>query len=239
MNSTPRQYQDMSADHIDIVDLNKAIQRFSATLRKYNLSYNQTKKVFAQVRQLSNIKRQTNKKSVLPVLPSQKDIETLLKAAEGNHTHWVIIQTLMTTGCRVSEIINIRIQDVYFDENKIFIHAGKTGDRYVLFPPELGVHFKVLAQGKAPDQTLFTSKQYKPFTRFGVSKFLSRYAKQCGIEKKIHPHIFRHYFCTRMSSVMSESEVMILSGHAKKDTLAIYQHLTVESLKAKYTEVYR
>jgi integrase/recombinase XerD len=238
MSHSTSQDQEVSTDHISIVELTTAYKRLGRAMQKNNFSYNDAKKMFARLRQEYGFKRSITGKGVLPTLPSQKDVDAILKASEDNHTHWVMIQTLLTTGCRVSELINILIQDIYFDEHKIFIRAGKTGDRYVLFPPSLSVHFKALIQTRRSDQHLFISQRYKPYTRFAVSKLLDRCAAKCGIDKKIHPHLLRHLFCTRMSGVMSESEVMVLSGHAKKDTLAIYQHLSVDGLKYKYARVY-
>lgn len=222
----------------DSVKLKRAIKQIALIIRKNNFSHADTVAIFSAVKKQCELKPEPKQKNRMPVLPSNFDVDAILKASECNHTHWSIIQTLSTTGCRVSELINIKVEDIYFDELKIFIRDGKTGDRYILFPKYLTVHFKQLINDKRPDQYLFMSRLYKQYTRFGINNMLNHYAKLQGINKSIHPHLFRHLYCTRLSSVMSESELMILSGHANKDTLAIYQHLNVNSLIDKYNQVF-
>ena len=220
------------------VDLESLVKQVSTIVVKAGLTYEDTRTLIAKVRAKCNLKPRRTRITTLPVLPSSEDIATLLSAAEQNHTHWTMIQTLIGTGCRVSELINIQVGDVYYQEKKIFIRAGKTGDRYVLFPDQLSIHFKTLSKDKRSEQSLFISRQNKKYTRFGVGKMLKDYTKGCGITKRIHPHIFRHLFCTRLSTVMNESEVMTLSGHASKDTLAIYQHLSIADLQEKYRSIF-
>lgn len=68
--------------------------------------------------------------------------------------------------------------------------------------------------------------------------FIKKYAKEAKIDKKLSPHSFRHYFLTKMSNIMNEAEVMVLSGHLRKDTLGIYQHMGIEDLREKYERVF-
>ena len=222
----------------DGIDLKPIIKQVSLLFRKHNLTYEDSRVVIAEVRRQCEL-IPNREKATLPILPSIDDITKLLKVAECNITHWTIINLLLSTGCRVSELINFRVQDTYTNEYKIFVLRGKTGSRYILYPEYLSIHIKNLSLGKRPDQYLITSGQYKKYTRAGIWKMIKKYAVLAGIEKNLHPHIFRHYFCTKMTGVLTEAELMVLSGHANKDTLQIYQHLSVDSLNEKFQKAFK
>jgi site-specific recombinase XerD len=221
-----------------MTDLEPIIKQVSLLFRKHNLTYDETRRVIAEARKQSDIGF-VKKKPSLPVIPSTDDIDKLLKAAECNITHWAIIQLLLSTGCRVSELINVKVEHIYYQENMIFVLQGKTGDRFVLYPESLSVHIRNMASGKRPDQYLITSSQYKKFTRAGIWKMIKKYGRLAGIEKNLHPHIFRHYFCTKLTGLLTEGELMLLTGHASKETLQIYQHLSVESFNQKFQTAFK
>lgn len=216
------------------VNFPKLIKQVESIIRKNDLSYEQTKYVISEARKLCGLKPEKVVKKKLPELPSVEQVEQLLKAAESNYTHWLMIKLLLSTGIRVSELININIQDVYVEERKIFIREGKTGDRYVLYPIHLKMHLINIMQNRKEHYSLFVSNRGKGYSRVGVWKFINRYANKAGISRRMHPHVFRHLFCSRMSCVMNEAELMVLSGHTHKETLGIYQHLSVDDLKDKY-----
>ena len=141
----------------------------------------------------------------LPVLPSNEELEALLKISEKNPTHWLILKLLMVCGLRISELTNIKKKDIYLDEGKIFISTSKTGNRYVLFPKSLRVHLiREIQKTNSGTEYIFVSRLHKPFTRKGVWYFIKEYAKKANINKNLHPHIFRHWWITEMSQILSE-----------------------------------
>jgi len=220
------------------VSLGGIIKQISLIFRKNNITYNQTKYIFQEARKHALLKPTVKEKVQLPELPSDSEIEVLLRQAEENPTHWLMIKLLLTTGVRISELLAIKASNINFNNCSIFIRDGKTGDRVVLFPESLRMYIKQeLNKNKNPH--LFVSRLYKPYSRGGAWKLIKKYAKQAGIEKRIHPHLFRHYFCTKMSSIMGEGEVMVLSGHVSKSGLQLYQHLDVESVKGKYDNLFK
>jgi len=242
--TTTLQKRDNWTSHNSVVEFpenqnfQKAIKDISLTFRKYGLSYQQTKYVVGEARKKCHLNPPKEYKKSLPVIPSKDEIETLLKVAEKNPTHWLILKLLVVSGLRISELINIKKQDIYLDECKIFISESKTGNRYVLFPESLRIHFvrEIQKTGNGIEY-VFVSRLHTPFTRKGVWWFVKQYAKQAKIEKNLHPHIFRHWWITEMSQVLSEKGLEVLSGN--KDNLDRYVHLNVDKFKKVYNETFK
>lgn len=220
------------------LELKTITKKIIHLFRKYGISYNQSKSIFHQVRIACELTPDKNRKRKIPEIPSDEEILRLLECSEKTYIHWLSIKLLMSTGLRISEFINIKCKDIFLDELKIFISTSKTGNRFVLFPKSLKMHLSKIIQDKRSSDYLFTSRQFKKYTRYGVWYFIKKYALEAKIEKKISPHTFRHYFLTKMSNIMNEAEVMVLSGHVRKDTLGIYQHMGIEDLRIKYEKVF-
>ena len=111
----------------------------------------------------------------------------------------ILIKTLLYTGVRVSELVQIRIADVDLDACRIRITQGKGGkDRVVPFPPAfketLALHID--AQRRAGAVFLFESSWKKPYSDRGVRKILARYTQAAGITASISPHTLRHFLFT-------------------------------------------
>jgi integrase/recombinase XerD len=214
-------------------DFDKAVKDISLIFRKYGFSYQQTKYVVRQAREKCNLGPEKETKKILPILPSQQELESLLKISEKNPTHWLMLRLLMVCGLRISELINIKKKDIYLDEGKIFINISKTGNRYVLFPKSLRVHLiREIQKTNLSAGYIFISRLHKPFTRKGVWYFIKQYSRETNIEKNLYPHIFRHWWITEMSQVLSEKGLEILSGN--KDNLDRYIHLNVGKFKEAY-----
>ena len=216
-------------------DFQKLINHISLLFRKEGINYQQSKYIIEEVRKKNELK-QEKKKATLPEIPSKKEIEDLLNIAlENNYTHYLAIRLMITTGLRVSELINIKCQDVYLHERKIFIKEGKTGSRYVLFSKDLLSDITAIVQSRTGEQYLILSKWHKKYTRHGISRFIREYINKLGNKKGISPHKLRHFFTTTISGSMTDSEAMLLTGHKNKKTIGIYQHLSVnETLLKKY-----
>mgnify|MGYP003334624676 CR=1 FL=1 len=234
-NSTP---QNRTVEFPKNIELQKAIKDVSLVFRKYGLNYQQTKYVVKEARRKSNLRPPKDNKKSLPLIPSSDEIEKLLKISETNPTHWLILKLLVVSGLRISELINIKKENIFLDESKIFIEESKTGHRYVLFPESLRIHFIREIQKTGPGiEYLFTSRLHKPFSRKGVWWFIKEYAKKAKIDKNLHPHIFRHWWITQMAQVLSEKGLEVLSGN--KDNLDRYIHLNVDQFKTIYCEKFK
>ena len=179
----------------------------------------------------------------LPTVLSLDEIELLLNAINlGNplgHRNRAIIETLYGSGLRVSELVNLKISDLYFKENMMLI-TGK-GDKQRLVP--LGAyakkhikHYKdevrVLNKITEEDRdTLFLNRNGRKLTRAMIFTLTKQLTKQAEIDKKISPHTFRHSFATHLLENGADLRtIQTLMGHESITTTEVYMHLDTQQL---------
>jgi integrase/recombinase XerD len=179
----------------------------------------------------------------LPIVLSLDEIELLLNTIDlGNslgHRNRAIIETLYGSGLRVSELVNLKISDLYFKENMMLI-TGK-GDKQRLVP--LGAyakkyikHYKdevrVLNKITEEDRdTLFLNRNGRKLTRAMIFTLIKQLAKEAKIDKKISPHTFRHSFATHLLENGADLRtIQTLMGHESITTTEVYMHLDTQQL---------
>jgi len=118
-------------------------------------------------------------------------------------THQTIIRLLFSTGIRNNEACNLNNEDIYFEENRIKIRAGKRGnDEYQpLTKKETWKELKRYLEAKKAfknngENAFFIGKTGDRIRPRELQRFIKEYGKQAGIDKKVYPHIFRHSFAT-------------------------------------------
>ena len=181
----------------------------------------------------------------LPKFLSFKEVEDLLAQPDITKprgiTHRAILELLYATGLRVSEAINLTLDDVNFKLG--FIKCwGKRGKQRIV--PLTGIVIgsledyinKVRNNKKCVDkQILFLNPSGKIFTRVGIWKVIKRYAKSAGIYKSISPHVIRHSFATHLLENNADLRfIQEIMGHESISTTQIYTHITLEKLKEIY-----
>ncbi|MEJ6599705.1 MAG: tyrosine recombinase [Crocinitomicaceae bacterium] len=179
----------------------------------------------------------------LPTVLSLSEIERLLdyidlSHAQG-HRNRAIIETLYGSGLRVSELVDLKISDLYFDENMMLIN-GK-GDKQRLVP--LGAFAKKFIQlyidnirvlnkiSNEDRDTLFLNRNGKKLTRAMIFTIVRQLGQVIGIEKKISPHTFRHSFATHLLENGADLRtIQTLMGHESITTTEVYMHLDTQHL---------
>jgi integrase/recombinase XerD len=153
----------------------------------------------------------------------------------------VLITTLFYTGVRVSELVNIRLDEVDLDRCQIRITRGKGDkDRVVPFPDTfketLGKHMDQLC-GKGATY-LFESSWKKKYRDRGVRRMLERYAKVAGLEHNVSPHQLRHFLLTWLKKQgIDDALIQPYSGHASIKSLEIYSLLSLSDAQEEYNSV--
>ena len=179
----------------------------------------------------------------LPHVLSTQEIELLLKTPDTKRPLGVrdaaMLELLYAAGLRVSELVNIKLQDVNLEAGFVRIFGKGSKERIV----PIGMHAKEKIDHylktvrpvylkQIPSPYLFVARAGKPMTRQGFWKSLRRYAMQTGISKKITPHSFRHSFATHLLEGGADLRaVQIMLGHVDISTTQIYTHVTREHLK--------
>ena len=155
-----------------------------------------------------------------------------------------LLETLYSTGMRVSEIIHIKLEDIHLDMG--FIQTIGKGDKERLVPiGEMAEDWinKYLTEGrpklvKDEDETqsyLFVNNRGKPLSRQGVWKNLKKMVIMAHITKDISPHTLRHSFATHLLENGADLRVVQeLLGHSDISTTQIYTHIHAQHMKDIY-----
>jgi len=145
-----------------------------------------------------------------------------------------IIETLYGCGLRVSELINLRLSDLYFDED--FIKVTGKGDKQRFVPiSKLNKKFINLYQNKirihlhiktGHEDFLFLNRRGKQLTRAMIFTIIKQLSEIIGLEKNISPHTFRHSFATHLLENGADLRaIQQMLGHESITTTEVYMHV--------------
>ena len=178
------------------------------------------------------IKRPKREKH-LPTVLTKEEIKKMLGAVDTKKSK-LMISLIYACGMRVSEIINLKIQDLNFEERigNILQAKGKK-DRVFNLPNFLFNNLKkqVKKQKEKNQEFLFSGPKGKLSPR-NIQKIVSNVAKKAGIKKDVHCHTLRHSFATHLlENNVDIRKIQELLGHSDLSTTQIYTHVSREELK--------
>ena len=153
----------------------------------------------------------------------------------GDLQHQIMLRLLFYTAIRVSELTNILVEHVDLSGCRIFIADGKGAkDRYVLFPESFRLALQAHLAANADNRYLFESRLKDRFTSRHVQRIVQRYAREARLPA-IHPHLFRHQMLTWLTANgLTDAQIQLVSGHASKKSLEVYQHLSLTDVAPRY-----
>ena len=179
----------------------------------------------------------------LPDVLSIEEIRLLLSIPDTNipagSRDAAMIELLYAAGLRVSELINLKLQDVNMEAGFVRVFGKGSKERVVpigLFAKEkIGDYLKTarpLILKNIASRYLFVARAGKPMTRQGFWKLIKRYALKAGFNKKITPHSLRHSFASHLLEGGADLRaVQLMLGHVDISTTQIYTHVAREHLK--------
>lgn len=183
----------------------------------------------------------------LPVSLSEQQVEKLLAAPnidtlEGFRDK-VMLEVLYATGLRVSELVNLTIDQVNMNQGLVRVTGKGNKERLVPLGEEaldwLGRYAntrKGLLKGCIGD-ALFPTRRGSAMTRQAFWYLLKRYAKQANIKGHLSPHTLRHAFASHLLNHGADLRVVqLLLGHSDLSTTQIYTHVAKERLKELHAE---
>lgn len=182
----------------------------------------------------------------LPDTLSEKEIDALIQAIdlskpEGERNR-AMLETLYGCGLRVSELIHLKLSDLFFDEGFIKVTGKGDKQRFVpivaitqkyinIYRNEVRCHIKT---SHGFEDTLFLNRRGKQLTRAMVFTIIKQLATKIGLKKSISPHTFRHSFATHLLQNNADlRSIQLMLGHESITTTEIYVHLD----KGHLTEV--
>ena len=185
----------------------------------------------------------------LPTVLSIDEIEALIAAIDlskpAGHRDRAILETLYGCGLRVSELINIKIDDLYLDQG--FIRVIGKGDRERLVPigkkaiKEIEFYFESFRNhiNIAPESAsfLFLNQRGKSLSRVAVFNLIKSLSEKIDLRKNISPHTFRHSFATHLVEGGADIRaVQEMLGHESIVTTEIYTHIDKNYLRSEIIE---
>ena len=151
-----------------------------------------------------------------------------------------ILEVLYACGLRVSELIGLKISDLFFDEEIIRVFGKGSKERLVPIGSSaikwtkeyLTKSRPMLAKKAKSENVVFLNNRGTKLSRMGVWKIVDHYVKEAGIQKEVHPHTFRHSFATHLLEGGADLRaVQEMLGHADISTTQIYTHIDRDYIK--------
>ncbi len=237
------------------------IQDFTALLNELGLSSNSISRNFSSIRgfhkylvlenftaidptEVLETPRLTRK---LPEILSLDEIERILQVPDTETPIGMrdraMLETFYGAGLRVSELINLKTECVFFDEYVLRIIGKGNKERFVPIG-EQGLHAlkmymtrgrPLVIRERAGGSEVFLNRFGEPFSRMGIWKIVRKNVVEAGILRRVYPHIFRHSFATHLLENGADLRaVQEMLGHSDISTTQIYTHVSRQYLKEVY-----
>ena len=184
----------------------------------------------------------------IPTVLAPEEIELILNCPTDDYTSLrdvTMFHLFYSTGCRLSEIMGMKISDIDFKTRRVSVIGKGNKQRYVFLTKRaLGMleaylpeRAKVLEKNKAADNGIvLINIKGKELPLSTVHSIFDKYRLKLGLTKKFTPHVFRHSFATNLMDNDTDIRVVqVLLGHESIGTTQIYTHVTGKRLE----EVYR
>ena len=197
---------------------------------------------------ISNIEAPKQEKK-LPVVLTEDEIKNLINSIDLNHNfgqrNKTIIEILYGTGIRVSELVNLKLSNIFFKENIIKVIGKGNKERFVPLGEIASCEMKIYINDRnrlkidsKSSDILFLNRYGRRLTRSMIFKIISDASKRIGLDKKISPHTLRHSFATHLIKNGADLRtIQMILGHESITTTEIYTHLDtlhLEEVLKKY-----
>ena len=179
----------------------------------------------------------------LPEVLSTEEVDILEKAIDlskwEGHRNKAIIEVLFSCGLRVSELVNLKLSNLYLDEEFLRVEGKGRKERLVPISPraikELGYWFDDRCRmdiKPGEEDYVFLNRRGAHLTRTMILIMIKRLAEEAGIHKTISPHTLRHSFATALLEGGADLRaIQAMLGHESIGTTEIYTHIDTHTLR--------
>jgi integrase/recombinase XerD len=180
----------------------------------------------------------------LPVVLNVSEVESILEKPNVKNKlglrDKVILEMLYACGLRVSELINLKLSDLFLNEEMIRVLGKGSKERLVPIGSSAIKWCNQYLKNSRPlivkrlksENNLFLNSRGTKITRMGVWNIVNKYVTEAGIKKEVHPHTFRHSFATHLLEGGADLRaVQEMLGHVDISTTQIYTHIDREYIK--------
>jgi integrase/recombinase XerC len=178
-----------------------------------------------------------------PGILYKEQYKALLYEAADNVRDYAILMTFLQTGIRLSELVNLRVDDLDFEHRLLTVRQGKgKKDRQIPLVDEAVKALRNYVRYRnteliLDDETFFLAKNGTSLNVSSVKYLVSKYVKRAGIRKKVSVHTLRHTFgAHKADKQMGIATLQELMGHKKKETTLKYIHLAKTNLRQEMAQ---
>ncbi len=253
----------LDAEHIDVTDVRlEDLQTFAATLHDIGVGPTSQCRILSGVRSFfrylmldgyrpddpTELLESPQTGSHLPEVLSVEEVDMLEESVDlskwEGHRNRAIIEVLFSCGLRVSELVGLRLSDLYTDEQYIRVRGKGSKERLVPISPrairELGFWFadrNHMDIKPGEEDYVFLNRRGAHLTRTMILIMIKRQAAEAGIAKTISPHTLRHSFATALLEGGADLRmIQEMLGHENIGTTEIYTHVETSTLRREILE---
>lgn len=180
----------------------------------------------------------------LPNYLNYNEIEELLESIDITNTEGLqrrlLIEMFYSTGCRVSEMINVKLKDIDFTNKTIRIMGKGSKERIVYFGDYASKYLEEYLKNFEVKDYLFINKKQEKLSVSEVELIIKDIMKHISIKTHVTPHTLRHTFATHLLNNGADIKtVQELLGHANLSTTGIYTHISSDRLKDIYFKTFK
>src|SRR5690554_714597 len=184
----------------------------------------------------------------LPVFLSIQEIDAMLAAIDlskpEGHRNKAMLETLYSCGLRVSELINLKFSNIFFNQGFIRVIGKGNKERLVPVSPSVEKEINIYVSGtrnhmnvqKGHEDFVFLNRRGRQLTRVMIFTIVKNLALAIGLKKKVSPHTFRHSFATHLiEGGANLRAIQEMLGHESITTTEIYTHLDQSYIREAIT----
>jgi len=219
----------------------RAAAAIATVLVREGVDYAQSKAVFKVARARAGLHASPERRGGVDRLTVEEELRFLDQAYSRNGKTGLMLQTLLETGARASEVVQLRVEDVSLVERVVTIRQGKGGKRREVPIRRDLAQLLRLHIGTRRAGPLFVSRQQGsgpvpyPLTRQRVGQVVRAVATSAGISKRVYPHLLRHTVATRLLALgMDITDLQRFLGHENITTTRHYAETTAATLQRRF-----
>ena len=263
MRDVDKLFRYLAVEQVDVLDVKlEDLEHFAAFISDLGIGPRSLARILSGVRQFyrflvidgylevdpTELLESPKQPDHLPEVLSTAEVDLLEQAIDlskwEGHRNRAIIEVLFSCGLRVSELTNLKLSNLYIEEQYIRVMGKGSKERLVPISPraldELNYWFddrNVMKIKPGEEDYVFLNRRGQHLTRTMILIMIKRYAIEAGIKKTISPHTLRHSFATSLLEGGADLRaIQAMLGHESIGTTEIYTHIDTSTLRQEILE---
>ena len=263
MRDVDKLFRHLAVEQVDVLDVKlEDLEHFAAFISDLGIGPRSLARILSGVRQFyrflvidgylevdpTELLESPKQPDHLPEVLSTAEVDLLEQAIDlskwEGHRNRAIIEVLFSCGLRVSELTNLKLSNLYIEEQYIRVMGKGSKERLVPISPraldELNYWFadrNVMKIKPGEEDYVFLNRRGQHLTRTMILIMIKRYAVEAGIKQTISPHTLRHSFATSLLEGGADLRaIQAMLGHESIGTTEIYTHIDTSTLRQEILE---